>query len=324
VIIPNNLEWPSPDMASASWNARLHQLATTCLGQGKRAGASIGKVWTLRRNRTVQKILSCSTPHEFLDDETVFNELQSRYPQRPEYGYDSASCLKRGYERTKTLTGFIKSTKQRPRILEAACGDGMTGWCLSSLGYQVHLHDLEDWRDKRARKLPLTIGDLDQKLALPDGSFDLILSYNSFEHVTDPAASLHELLRLCRLGGLIFLEFGPLYASPWGLHAYRTLLMPYPQFLFSDAFIQRKLELLGINDLGKKRATLQPLNRWRLAEFGALWQRSGCEILICGSSPAFPQYTDLITRYPVAFRGFGLTYADVTIQSVRVLMRKVN
>jgi SAM-dependent methyltransferase len=311
-------------MAPASWNTRLHQLAITCIGQGKKAAASIEKVWNLRRNRTVQKILSCSAPHEFVDDEAVFNELQSHYPHRPEYGYDSASCLKRGHDRAQVLMNLIQWTAPRPKVLEAACGDGMTGWCLTSLGCEVHLHDLEDWRDKRARTLPMVIGDLDCRLPLPNESFDFILTYNSFEHVKDPAASLHELLRLCRVGGLVFLDFGPLYASPWGLHAYRTLLMPYPQFLFSKGFIRAKLNLLGIHDLGKERATLQPLNRWRLGEFDGLWERSGCEILSHDNFPASPHYTDLITRYPEAFRGFGLSYADVTTQSVRVLLRKMH
>jgi hypothetical protein len=98
--------------------------------------------------------------------------------------------------------------------------------------------------------------------------------------------------------------------------------MPYPQFLFSEAFIQRKLQQLGIWDLGKKRENLQPLNRWRLAQFEALWSDSMCEVMESRYFRASPQHTDLVLRYPESFRGLGLEYEDVTIQSLRVLLRK--
>jgi SAM-dependent methyltransferase len=318
----NNLLWPARKMASIVGITSVRRFALNLLNEGNNAGNFLLACWNRFHEHDVRAVLSSAEPHHFLDNEDLFSQLQLAYQPRPEYGYDSESCLRRGTDRARTLLSITNLTEPRARVLEASCGDGMTGWCLSSFGCDVHLHDLEDWRDKRARTLPMTLGDLGCRLPLGEGSFDLACCYNAFEHVTDPAASLHELLRLARSGGSIFLDFGPLYASPWGLHAYRMLLMPYPQFLFSEAFLQRKLKELGIRDLGKECANLQPLNRWRLAQFEALWRDSGCEILGCKRFQASPGHTDIVMKYPEAFRGLGLNYDDVTVQSLQVLLRK--
>jgi hypothetical protein len=119
----------------------------------------------------------------------------------------------------------------------------------------------------------------------------------------------------------MYLKFNPLYCSPWGLHAYRSLRMPYPQFLFSEVTIERKLGELGIWDLGKMRSELQTLNRWKPAQFKCLWTRPDVEIISCHWDRD-ETHLDLALEYPECFRGRGLTLDDLVISGVTVSLRK--
>ena len=206
------------------------------------------------------------------------------------------------------------------RILEMGCGDGTTGALLHSFGHDVSLADLDDWRDGTARALPLVLGDICEGLPLPAGQFDLVYSYNTWEHVPDPAAALTEAIRLTRPGGLVYLRFGPLFASAWGLHAYKTLTIPYAQFLFSETCLATKLGQLGIHDLGRDRVELQPLNRWRVEQFERSWSEANVAI-IRSSRRSDPAQLRIVHQFPDAFRGRGLTFDDLTVKTLEVAFR---
>ncbi|MEW5804247.1 MAG: class I SAM-dependent methyltransferase [bacterium] len=275
-----------------------------------------------QRRKVVSKLLlrSDEAPH-YYDSDEVFERLQRSYRPLPEYGYDTYNTWKRGTERTLNLLEITKLHAPGLTMLDAACGDGMTGYALSCYGHRVTLTDIEDWRDIRAKELPFMPANLSIELPLDSNSFDLIYSYNAFEHLDDPSVALRELVRVCKKGGYIYIEFGPIYSSPWGLHSYRTIRMPYPQFLFSKSFLEVKLEKLGVYDLGRKCFSLQPLNQWRVSDFDSLWQHSQCEIV---SHSAFVDNThlDIIKKFHLAFTGMGLTIEDVTTQALVVMLRK--
>jgi SAM-dependent methyltransferase len=207
------------------------------------------------------------------------------------------------------------------RVLEVGAGDGMLGAALTTFGHEVTLVDQEDWRDERARSISLKLADCSKKLPFGDASFDLVCSYNSFEHFPDPTVALSEMVRVVRPGGWIYTEFAPLYTGPWGLHAYRTLRMPYPQFLFSEQFVQRKLDELGIWDLGKKRTTLQYLNRWRVQQFEELWRRTDCQIVTRNLSTD-ESGLSLVIRFPESFRERGLTTEDIVAFGYSLAIRR--
>jgi SAM-dependent methyltransferase len=176
---------------------------------------------TARRWVKASAILADSNPPKYCDSEEVFACLQAKYPSRDWYRYDSLSCWSRGVERAQQLLALDGLANPGLRVLEAGCGDGMTGYALASYGHAVTLVDFEDWRDDRVKALPFLQSDLCSHIAMQSETCDLICSYNTFEHLADPAEALSEFVRLCTSGGLIYLEFNPLYASPWGLHAYR-------------------------------------------------------------------------------------------------------
>lgn len=267
-----------------------------------------------------QKIFSDPSSFDSLCDD-AFTILQNSYQGVPEYGYDSFSTWIRGADRCKQLLSLGEMKITGSNVLEVACGDGMASFLLQGYGHKAQLADIEDWRDERAKSLLFTTCDVCTVLPFESSTYDLVFSYNAFEHFPDPEAALMEMVRVCKPGGLLYFEFGPLYASPWGLHAYRTLKMPYPQFLFSMDFILIKLHELGIWDLGKERTELQPTNGWRYEQFRQLWRKSGCDI-ITEKDYRDASHLELILQYPECFRGRGLTFDDVTVQALFVTLRK--
>ncbi len=248
---------------------------------GRRVWRGLRSAWWRRRLRP---ILTSPAPPATRDSDDLFRRLQRAYPPRDDYRYGAADLWRRATGRVDRLLALPGLREPGKAVLEAGCGDGMTGAVLGCYGHTVTLTDIEDWRDDRARGLAFLRADLCAGLDLPAGAFDLVCSYNTFEHLADPARALAELIRVCRPGGLIHLKFGPLYASAWGLHAYQTLTMPYPQFLFSPAFVAGKVRQLGVRDLGRDLEALQPLNRWRARDFARLWAGSGCAVIASGAT----------------------------------------
>lgn len=269
----------------------------------------------------ISSILEKPDCPEYVDDDETFNELHARIQQLPDYGYDKWSTWQRGVERAFELLQFPEYRETPVKFLEIGCGDGMTGAILEQYGASVVLCDLEDWRDNRAKGLTFLQADICLGLELDSSTFDCVYSFNSFEHFLDPQKAFSEILRVCKKCGTVYLSFGPLYTSPWGLHAHRTVRIPYLQFLFSQPFIEKKLGELGIFDLGSKRSALQPLNQWRLDQFQALWKFSNCDI-ISMKSLTNTSHLDIVRRYPSAFQGRGLTYNDLVIEAVFVRLKK--
>ena len=270
---------------------------------------------------SIDAILSLEAKTDTRRAEADFERLQASAPSRGEYGYDPVSLLKRAAQRATQILGRLGARNTALRYLEVAPGDGTLGSLFAAAGHDVDLCDLEDWRTPSAKALKFQTADCCVELPYPANTFDVVSSFNSMEHMADPRAALDEMVRVTRPDGLIYLDFGPLYCSPWGLHAYRSLKMPYPQFLFSDDFIAEKLRQLGISDLGTERSELQYVNKWRPLQFSELWSvpTLSCVDLHSG---LVRDHLELIRSYPEAFRGRGLSFEDVICDHVTVAMRK--
>jgi SAM-dependent methyltransferase len=274
------------------------------------------------RMTAISSLLSNESLPDTKVSESEFDALQRKYPKRPEYGYDHCSLVNRANRRFAEIYCQANVGCRRLRILEIGAGDGMLGVLLATAGHNVTLCDFEDWRSDAAKHLHFIAADCCLGIPFDTGNFDLVCSFNSFEHFHNPRYVFDEAMRVTKAGGLMHFDFGPLYCSPWGLHAYRSLRMPYPQFLFSQEFIEAKLTKLGIWDLGKQRTELQNLNMWKPSQFTNLWNRDGCEV------SNYQEHTDeshlkLIRRYPNSFSGRGLTYRDVTCSALSVTIRKL-
>jgi len=270
----------------------------------------------------IKATLASSKPPQYCDDDKVFEKLQDSYEQWwPDYKYDRYSTWQRGNERAAQLLNDLPHL-QVPGldVLDGGCGDGMTGYAFANFGHCVTLSDIEDWRDSRSAGLRFVKGDFCKRLSLADESFDLLLSFNTFEHMENPKAALAELTRLCKVGGHILIDFGPLYCSSLGLHAF-SLRIPYPQFLFSPDFIARKLRAFPVPDLGRVSSELQWTNQWRAEQFSEIWRESGCDIVWLRKRRT-DSHLNIVLDYPRGFSGRKLTVEDLVLDGICVLLRK--
>ena len=300
----------------------MRNITNVLVGTAKKLRAQHRERHRLQRVATVTSFLEDRTPPDTKRSESEFNLLQERYPKRPEYGWDLSSLFQRAALRGSKIHQLANSGDRRLKLLDIGAGDGMLGALLAAAGHNITLCDLEDWRADAAKGLRFAAADCCIDIPFDTGEFDFVCSFNSFEHFSDPKRVFDEALRVTKSGGLMYFEFGPLYRSPWGLHAYSALMMPYPQFLFSDDFISSKLAQLGIWDLGTKRAELQNLNKWTSDQFAELWRDSACKV-VSYEEYIDESHVDLICAYPSSFSGRDLTYKDVTCIGLSITLQKL-
>jgi SAM-dependent methyltransferase len=89
----------------------------------------------------------------------------------------------------------------------------------------------------RAGRVAFRVDDVTSS-AIESGRFDLILSWQTLEHVADPAAAMVEMKRLLRPGGLMFHEYNPFLAIDGG-HSLCTLDFPWGHARASAADFER-------------------------------------------------------------------------------------
>jgi GT2 family glycosyltransferase/SAM-dependent methyltransferase len=107
-------------------------------------------------------------------------------------------------------------------VLEVGCSDGLVCDLMVLMGAKSVVgvdvmpsagcsfpHERIEYRAENAARMSFT-----------DGRFDLCLSIATFEHVPDPSSVLQEMLRVTRVGGLCYVQAGPLYHSPFGHHMF--------------------------------------------------------------------------------------------------------
>jgi SAM-dependent methyltransferase len=278
-----------------------------------------------RRRECVERVLTADGPPRPYAAAEDFERLQAASPARADYGYDPHTSWWRGVQRAHWVMPALGIERPGARVLEVACGDGMTGRALAEFGHQVQLSDIEDWRDARARALPFEQRDVAQGFDFAPDSFDAVLCFNAFIHFMQPREVLAQLETVLRPGGRIYLEFGFLYPSPWGLHAYRSVRIPYAQYLLEEGLLRAQLRRLGLDAwpaaLGRSEEGVIPLNGWSLARYDQLFARSGCKVL---SRTTRTDTTHLawVEQNAACFAGRGLTYDDLVTTSMTVVLEK--
>ncbi|GAB4209140.1 MAG: hypothetical protein OHK0022_39760 [Roseiflexaceae bacterium] len=111
-----------------------------------------------------------------------------------------------------------------------------------------------------------------ERLPLPDGHFDLVVSFQTFEHVQHLPAVLREIARVLRPGGLLFAQlpnyaawyechygvFAPLAAGKRLTHAYLRLLGRPTGFLEHLQWVSPPLVRRLLSEAGFEQAQVRP------------------------------------------------------------------
>lgn len=74
-------------------------------------------------------------------------------------------------------------------------------------------------------------------LPADDASFDVVITWSAFEHVSDPLAVASEIRRILRPDGVLMLQLWPFFHSEHGAHLWQSFPEPFIQHLRSETEI---------------------------------------------------------------------------------------
>jgi len=109
------------------------------------------------------------------------------------------------------LARYRLATRLAPgrRVLDAACGEGYGSAMLAAAGAgSVVGVDIDEQTVAHARSrygLDMRVGDV-AELPFADGEFDLVVSFETIEHVADPEAAIGEFARVLAPAGLLLVS----------------------------------------------------------------------------------------------------------------------
>ena|GEM_PF-3937623 len=153
-------------------------------------------------------------------------------------------------------------------ILDFGCGLGTKLEVLENfspkriVGCDINKVDL-DYAKRRIDGKFLNIElklNTETKLPFDDESFDLILSFDVFEHISDIESMFKELFRVLKPRGRIFFKFQP-YEAAYAHHAMRILLIPWVHLFFSFQKLKELTNFVNLDILnitGENRYPAQP------------------------------------------------------------------
>lgn len=251
----------------------------------------------------------------------ILESLQQKYPSAPEYGYDPQNLEQRGKERAREILSLIHKKKENINtFLELGCWDGMVSSVLQGNGkITTAIDNRSEGFDERAGREGVTLLQMDATyLQFEDESFDFVFSYDAFEHFADPELVLQEAIRVVKTGGYIYLNFGPLYMSPMGLHAYGSITVPYCQFLFPKEILQDFANAKGLGQIN-----FAQVNGLSLEDYRKLWNRYSHRLKRIMYHEGLNVSLDLVMKYPSCFKSKTKCFDNLIVSSIEVLFKKI-
>jgi SAM-dependent methyltransferase len=166
------------------------------------------------------------------------------------------------------------------RYLDMGCGTGELTVALAKLGLK-HVTGVDvvprhiDAARVYASQLGLAEGVefalADLNAWQPAEKFDVLLSFDAFEHLDDPRGFLQRMAGFVRTGGIAAVGFGPLFHSPRGDHMSKFFRVPIPWrgVLFNEkALLQVRRECYRPTDPAERlQDIVGGLNKMRYTEF---------------------------------------------------------
>jgi ubiquinone/menaquinone biosynthesis C-methylase UbiE len=78
--------------------------------------------------------------------------------------------------------------------------------------------------------------------------FDMIISFNVFEHIPEPEVALKEMIRCTRNGGYVFIQFDPIWTADTGSHFSHRVTEPWAHLVLSEEDFTARMKASGAAD----------------------------------------------------------------------------
>lgn len=243
----------------------------------------------------------------------------SRAPGTPDYYSDK---LEWEYTRALSLLdgeypGFAQMVVGK-RIVDFGCGTGLQAIALANIcncsvvGLDTNKHVLD-----QAVNMAASYNAPSGKVTFIDrvaedmrGTFDVVISQNSFEHFRDPTALLGQMTALIKESGKIFITFGPPWLSPYGSHMRYFCRLPWIHIVFSEKTVM-KVRARFRNDGAQNYGSVESgLNQMTVQKFESIIKRSGLKV-------EYIKYgcvkgINILSRFPV-LREFFINHISVIL-----------
>lgn len=113
---------------------------------------------------------------------------------------------------------------------------------------------------------------------LGEERFDIVLSKNTMEHVSDPEGYVAGMAGLLAPGGQLVIGFNPLWKSPYGAHIHFMTKIPWAHLMFPEELVLRERRRYRPDEDPKRYEDIRGgLNRMTLARFRKVMAGSGLE-----------------------------------------------
>ena len=174
------------------------------------------------------------------------------------------------------------------RVLDLGGGQGMHVGYLSALFGEVYCGDVIDYSSLYAGEFLKLLDEKHRRHQVPfrldrvafhrtdamnlfyrDDLFDCVVSINAFEHIPDPGRALHEMLRVTRSDGYVYVATDPIWTADTGSHFFHRVPEPWAHLIHDEDSFARRMREQGATEsevVEYRRA----MNRWREADFSRM------------------------------------------------------
>jgi SAM-dependent methyltransferase len=282
-----------------------------------------GRVYGSLKIHRARRAFESSEPSRggsaYLPPEMLDVLMRRSYVPPDRVRYDPDGLVLRSREKVAQLER-VCNLSQVQTAVELGCWDGMVGAALRARGIAVCGLDLSTTGiDRRAIDAGVRFLQSDAcNIALANSSVDLVYSFASFEHFPRPDRCLLEVERVLRPGGVAFINFGPLYSSPYGRHAYRQIPVPFCHLLFDEPALRQCARRLGLVD------EWPYVNGWTLARYRALFESVASRL----ATRRYVEHStggvgvELIAEFPESFRSYADDFDEFLIPTIDIALQK--
>jgi SAM-dependent methyltransferase len=282
-------------------------------------GRVYGRLKVSRARRALASVVPTNGSARYLPPAALESLMARAYAPPDPVRYDPEGLVLRSNEKIAQLERVCTLSNVRT-ALELGCWDGMVAAALSARGIKACGLDISTTGiDRRAIDAGVRFLQSDAcDIALADASVDLIYSFASFEHFPRPDRCLSEIERVLRPGGYAFINFGPLYFSPYGRHAYRQIPVPFCHLLFDEQTLHQ------FADRHALAHDWPYVNGWALRRYRELFEAMAYRF----KTKRYVEYAtggvglELIAEHPELFRRHAEDLDEFLIPTIDVALQK--
>ena len=285
---------------------------------------NLSKKYYWYKYRKAKRAFEKAVPYRnFLPDE-AFPEFVARYgkiPAMPNQDYSIGGMENLAAERVKEIGAAFPF--KPASVLEIGPGSGyvLKKFKEEGVGRATALDIVDELRPEvKQAGVDIVLSSADNMEAIADKSYELIVSWSALEHIPNPRRVFEECLRILKPGGYLFLQFGPLYYSPWGYHHYSVLKCPYLHLLFPEHLIHAH----GKATKGEDFAGYLPwTNGQPLEAYDFMKEGLPYGYLLYDYGSGYDYYSShFITQYPEIFKSKDVSFDSFFVDWIRIAVHR--